>query len=168
MADTFIKIARVDVGAGGATTFDFTSIPSTYTDLCLKISCRTSNATTAEVANISFNGSSSSISVRFIYGSGSSATSATSTSYAIWTGGANATANTFGNAEMYFPNYAGSSNKSWSADSVSENNATEAYANLFAGLWSNTSAINRITLTAGAGSNFAQYSSATLYGILKA
>ena len=50
---------------------------------------------------------------------------------------------------------------------VSENNATTAYATLNAGLWSNTAAINAIGLTITSGQNFAQYSTATLYGILK-
>lgn len=168
MADTFIKIASVDVGAGGASSIDFTSISSAYTDLCLKISTRTNDANAAQVVDIKLNNSASSISVRMIYGSGSSTASTTSTSNAIWTAANSATASTFGNAEIYFPNYTSSNYKSWSADSVSENNASAAYANLFAGLWSNTAAINQITLIAGASASFMQYSSATLYGILKA
>ena len=51
-----------------------------------------------------------------------------------------------------------------SADGVMENNATEAYQNLVAGLWSNTSAITSLTLAKSTG-NFVQYSSASLYGI---
>jgi hypothetical protein len=40
MATTFIKIASVTVGSGGAASMDFTSIPSTYTDLVIKVSTR--------------------------------------------------------------------------------------------------------------------------------
>ena len=40
MATTFTKIASVTVGSGGASSIDFTSIPSTYTDLCVKLSTR--------------------------------------------------------------------------------------------------------------------------------
>ena len=102
-----------------------------------------------------------------LQGNGASASSDADYS-GSWNAGANATANTFGNSEIYIPNYTGSNYKSISADSVSENNASAAYANLFAGLWSNTAAINQITLIPGASANFAQYSTATLYGILKA
>ena len=74
-----------------------------------------------------------------------------------------ATASTFGNAEIYIPNYASSNNKSVSADFVSETNAADAIFGLTAGLWANTSAITSIKLTPAAA--FAQYSTATLYGI---
>jgi hypothetical protein len=38
--------------------------------------------------------------------------------------GANSTASTFSNGEVYFPNYTSSNNKSFSADAVSEKNAS--------------------------------------------
>jgi len=76
------------------------------------------------------------------------------------------TASTFGNGQVYIPNYAGSNNKSTSADTVSEDNATLAYSALTAGLWSNTAAITSITIAAV--TNFAQYSTAYLYGISNA
>jgi hypothetical protein len=66
--------------------------------------------------------------------------------------------------EIYFPNYASATNKSFSIDSVTENNATLANQFLTAGLWSNTAAITSITLLAASG-NLAYYSTASLYGI---
>lgn len=165
---TYIQIgSTVTVGAGGAANIDFSSIPSTYTDLVLKVSARTSDSNVGQVVNIAFNGSSASITARLLYGNGAAAISSTSTSNGLWTSGNSATASTFGNAELYFPNYAGSTNKSWSSDSVTETNGTTAYTILLAGLWSNTAAINQITLTPGASANFAQYSTASLYGISK-
>jgi len=77
------------------------------------------------------------------------------------------TSNTFANSENYLPNYAGSNNKSMSVDVVTENNATASFTAFYAQLWTNTAAVNRITLTPNAG-NFAQYSTATLYGISNA
>jgi hypothetical protein len=74
------------------------------------------------------------------------------------------TANTFGNTDIYIPNYAGSANKSVSVDTVEENNGTTARALLGAILWSNTAAITALGLTPVSGS-FVQYSTATLYGI---
>jgi hypothetical protein len=79
-----------------------------------------------------------------------------------------ATSNTFGNGEFYIPNYAGATNKSASNDGVSENNGTTAYAGLAANLWSNTAAINRVTFTPDAGSDFVQHSTIYLYGVKNA
>jgi hypothetical protein len=67
---------------------------------------------------------------------------------------------------MYIPNYAGTSyQKSISADSVTENNGTTAYNAFHSGLWLSTAAITSIKLDPY-GTDFAQYSSASLYGIL--
>lgn len=167
MPNTFTKIASVTVGAGGASSIDFTSIPSTYTDLCIKISgrCTLADANFSSVL-MEFNGSSANKSNRFIYGNGSSAISGTDTNLAsvLSAGNALTTSSTFGNAEIYIPNYAGSSNKSSSADGVAEANATTATMALTANLWSNTAAVTSIRLYFNSG-NFAQYSTAVLYGI---
>jgi hypothetical protein len=167
MADTFVKIATVTVGSGGAASMDFTSIPSTYTDLCLKFSARsnTNIAGNGDLYYLLFNGSSANFTKKYLYGSGTAAASlSTANNTYGWIDSSDATASTFGNGEIYIPNYAGSSNKSFSTDSVTETNATAAYTALLASLWSNTAAINQITLTSYAGS-FVQYSTATLYGI---
>lgn len=166
MPDTFVKIASVTVGSGGASSIDFTSIPSTYTDLCVKLSARPTSGGTTQ-AQIRFNSSGgTAYSDKTIEGDGSTAVSFSRSSqayvFAVAVNGT--TSNTFGNTEFYIPNYAGSNNKSISIDSVSEANTTSAYMALVAGLWSNTSAINAVNLTLN-GVNFAQYSTATLYGI---
>ena len=77
------------------------------------------------------------------------------------------TPNTFSNGEMYVPNYAGSTQKSASLDSVAENNASTAYMAMQAGLWTGTAAITSIALTPDTSTSpsFSQYSTATLYGI---
>lgn len=77
------------------------------------------------------------------------------------------TANTFGNFEVYIPNYTSANNKSLSADSVTEDNASSVYGmSLVAGLWANTDAITSILVQdIAGGSNLAQYSTARLYGI---
>ena len=168
MATTYVQIgSTVTVGAGGAASIDFSSIPSTYTDLKIVASLRT--VLTGQVVQsllIQFNGSTTGYSYRLLQGSGSTAASYNNTTrYFGDAPAADATANTFGNLEIYIPNYAGSANKSYSADSVTENNSTSALANLDAGLWSNTAAITSISLSAA--NNFVQYSTASLYGISK-
>ena len=167
MPDTFIKIASVTVGSGGASSIDFTSIPSTYTDLCVKFSLRFDLPFDAANINIRFNSNASGYSTRRLKGTGSAAISDSTSGAASmvfnYGAGDTLTANTFGNGELYIPNYAGSSNKSVSSDAVTENNATAAYAVLQAGLWSNTAAITSISLLCDG--NWKQYSTATLYGI---
>jgi hypothetical protein len=164
---TYFKIASVTVGAGGASSIDFTSIPSTYTDLIVKISTRDNRGGSQNGYFISINGSTSNFSAKQIQSDGSSTPAsfgiARLIGYSTTTSG---TANTFSNAEFYFSNYAGSNYKSISSDAVQENNQTTAYILVGAHLWSNTAAITSITFTPDTAS-FVQYSTATLYGIKK-
>jgi hypothetical protein len=170
MAFTYSKLAESTVGAGGSSTITFNNIPQNYTDLIIKISGRTAAA--QGVAQLSFNGTTNNLSSRIIYGIGSSAGSASYASVirAGYIVGTDYTASTFSNNEIYIPNYSGSTSKSISIDSVTENNATEAYSSLNAGLWSNVTGITSLTLTVlnnsnGVASTFVQHSTATLYGI---
>lgn len=171
MPDTFSKIATVTVGAGGASSINFASIPSIYTDLCLKLSLRGSGAGTGDHIYATFNGSTSGYSGKWLEGNGSAASSNGGTSltkaYFMSTSYSSATANVFGSADVYISNYASSNNKSFSVDTVGETNGTTQYMDIVAGLWANSAAINQITITP-ASSTWAQYSEATLYGIVKA
>lgn len=167
MPNTFELIASSTVGAGGAASIDFTSIPATFTDLCVKYSVRTSISSPYANVNIKFNGSSSSYTMIRLVGDGSSAASYSNTEIFDVAVGSTATASTFSNAEFYIPNYAGSTNKSVSGDAVGEHNATTSQAMLYAGLWSNTAAINQVTLTPTSGT-FLQYTTAYLYGVKNA
>ncbi len=169
MPNTYTLIASNTVGSGGAASVIFSSIPSTYTDLVIKISARSnSNAGgTYTELGISFNGSTANFSGRRLYGVGSGiASSDTVTPRAGISNSNTATASAFGNGEIYIPNYASANYKSVSTDSVQETVATTAIAMLTAILWSDTSAINQITLTLGVG-NFVEYSTFALYGINK-
>ena len=163
---TYIKIASATISAvGGAASIGFSSIPSTYTDLVFVSSIRNLDSNNG-TAYIKINTSTANFTYRHLYGSGSAAASGTGTNETGVVNPNNYTASTFSNSSIYFPNYAGSTNKSFSSDSVNENNATTAYGVLMASLWSQTTAINAIELYPFSG-NFAQYSTATLYGISK-
>ena len=164
-----IPIQTVTVGSGGASAVEFNNIPQIYTDLCLKFSFRLdSNPQSGNWSsiNISFNGSTSNFSYRLLYGSGTSAASQTGTTEIAWVNSSASTTSTFGNAELYIPNYGGSNNKSVSSDFVQDGNSSAALMGILASLWSSTSPITGIKFTPPSG-NFAQYSSATLYGIRK-
>ena len=166
MANTFTLIASTTVGSGGAANITFSSIPSTYTDLLVKWSARSVKSAAQESVYINFNGSTSNFSSKWLYGDGSGAYSLSTSTVesAGFCVAGTMTANTFTSADCYIPNYAGSNNKSFSIDSVDEGNQTTVYSELIAGLWSNTAAINSIKIYPAA-NNFAQYTTAYIYGI---
>jgi len=170
MPANYVLLEKITVGAAGASSVTFSSIPQTgYTDLVVKASIRSSGS----VATISttFNGSSTGYSERLLYGTGTAAASASSSSasYINWvfnTNESSSTASTFSNCEFYIPNYTSSNNKSISSDNVTENNATGATAYLDAALWANSAAITSITMgLTGTSALFAQYSTFYLYGV---
>ena len=171
MPDTFVKIASVTVGAGGSSSIDFTSIPSTYTDLCIKLSIRTNNNAVFDSAKINFNADTgSNYSRLYLVAEGTAFNNFSATGNAAYfpsysLSAANATASTFSNSEFYIPNYAGSNQKSISMDATAETNAATAYLGIHAGRWTGTAAINQITIAPSSGTLFNQYSTATLYGI---
>lgn len=168
MALTYVAIATVTVGSGGAATMEFTSIPGTYTDLAVLTSLRCARSNFYSQAQIYFNGSTSNHSIRYLlYDYPSTPSSGSNTVPAYWyPPAATATANTFTNDFIYIANYAGSNNKSYSIDAVPENNNANNYlAGLWAGLWSNSAAITSITIDSPISDTFVQYSTATLYGI---
>ena len=169
MANTFELIYSATVGSGGASSIDFTVIPSTYTDLVVLVSARQSGAAITASLNMSLNGSTSSFSYRALQGAGSGtpASFAGSTNYIGQSPASTATASTFGNAQIYIPNYAGSTNKSISVETVDELNGTTTYAQMTASLWSNTAAINALSIISGNGV-FSQYTTAYLYGVKNA
>lgn len=167
MATTFYKIASVTVGSGGASTIVFSSIPNTYTDLCLKLSVRSNRAASEDGLGITVNSASSGYTYRILSGNGTSTSSVATAYEQIWAArlnGNTTTSNTFTSSEFYFPNYTGSASKSYSGDSVTENSATEAFATMSALLQSSTSAISSLTIQAINGT-LMQYSTANLYGI---
>ncbi len=176
MANTFELIASSTVGSGGAADITFSSIPSTFTDICVLLSGRSTASFTRRILRLRINGSStaSDYTGRDVVGSGSAASSGsqpagTSSYIQIYDlPAANATASTFGNISIYIPNYANSTTyKSVSVDAVAEDNITTAYMSLLAGIYNQNTAITQIYLAPDSG-NFAEYSTAYLYGVKNA
>lgn len=172
MPANYVLLEKITVGAAGASSVTFSSIPQTgYTDLVVKASARTSRAAVEDGMGLYFNADTSNYTWRTLFGNGSSASSVTQTSGygTVWISrvdGANATANTFASVDVYIPNYTSSNYKSYNVDGVTENNATEAYANITAPLFSSTAAITSITLVGG-NAPFIQGSTFYLYGVAK-
>lgn len=169
MANTYVKIAQVVVGSSNATTIDFTNIPNNYDDLLIAYSARTNRASeVVDNINIGFNGTTTNLTSRYLVGTGTAVVSSTSLNrFGGFATGASATASTFGNTMVYIPNYAGSTNKSFSVDSVTETNGSQSYQIFSAGLWSQTAAVTSVAFTSNTSDSFVQHSTATLYGIKK-
>jgi hypothetical protein len=168
MANTYTLLETITVGAAGASSVTFNSIPQTgYTDLVVKMSARTTRAYLEDSVFMRFNGDSGSNYVRkILYGDGASVLSGggSYTSVDFYVCGDTATTNTFGNSEITIPNYRSANYKAVSLDQVTENNATTAIMTAQAGSWNNTAAITSISFTPNAGT-FKQYSTFSLYGV---
>ena len=166
---THTLIERITVGAAGAASVTFNSIPQTgYTDLKIVGSARlsTNGGNTWYDLTGTFNGSATGYSGKQLYGTGSAAGSQTeaTTYFAVIQTSSTATASTFGSFELYVPNYTSSNYKSVSQDRVTENNAASALISMIATLWSNTAAITSLSLAAISGT-IVQFSTFSLYGI---
>jgi hypothetical protein len=168
----YVLLERTELNASVA-SITFANIPqSGYTDLKVVISARGDGASGSFICQ--FNGATTGLSSRVLYGINGNATGSSSYSdeNSIWgyTTNSGSTSNTFNNAEIYIPNYNVSGvNKPVSIDAVNETNAADARQNMTAGLWSSTAAITSITLLSKTGSNvatnFTQYSTFSLYGL---
>jgi hypothetical protein len=156
-----------------AASIEFTSIPQTFTDLVVLASIRTARTDdTFDDIVFRFNGDStaSRYTFRRLFGNGSAASSSNAALdrgyFGVFSSNLS-TANTFGNGSLYIPNYAGSTNKSSSADTVMENNATASRQILLANLYSATTAISSILFFSDVGANLMAGSTISLYGITK-
>ena len=156
-----MQLIQTQTLASAQASITFSSIPQTFTDLYLLFSMRTSASSTN--ADIGLNGSYADFSVRSLFGDGSGVTSETTVRIV----GAVTDQTPFTNGSVYIPNYTSSVAKSISIDTVSEKNGTTAYQTIWAGLWNQTAAITSVSLKEDGGGNLAQYSSVSLYGILK-
>jgi hypothetical protein len=169
MANTYTLISS-NVLSGSAANVTFSSIPSTYTDLVLRMSVRTSSAGTSDVVAIQFNGDTgNNYSYTFLSGNGSSPTSASGsgfgTTYAGQTNGDGSTANCFGSVELYIPLYNSTTNKSTTGYGASEQNSTSAVMRAVSGYYVSSSGISSVTIFSNAGGNLLTGSSFYLYGI---
>jgi len=165
MAQNYVLLERIELNASAASV-TFASIPqSGYTDLKVVASARTDAAYNTIYLGTEFNGVTTGYSARDLYGTGSAAASRVPTgTLDPVIPGASSTASVFSNMEFYVPNYTSSAYKSYSADSVTENNGTTAFQALTALLWSNTAAITSIKFTPELGS-LQSGSTFSLYGL---
>jgi hypothetical protein len=162
-------ITSVTVGSGGAASVTLPAtgtIPATHTDLQVLMSVRTAGGGAGDTIRVQFNSSAANFTVKELNGDGATTgSSSRSDGYIGFMNAGGSTSSTFSNASLYIPNYTSSNYKSYSVDKVSEQNGTTAYAELVAGLWSNTAAITSLTFVSAGSFNIVEGSTFYLYGI---
>jgi hypothetical protein len=162
-------VSTVTLGSA-ATSISFTGVPQSGTDLLILFSARTTEDANGFLVDINGD-TASNYTSRILGGNGSSVFSSSSTDVALLgfsTVPSSATANTFSNGSIYFPNYTSSTAKTGSTDSVTENNGTVSTQLIAALRWAGTAAITTVRLWQPAGRTFVQNTSASLYIITKA
>jgi hypothetical protein len=164
-----MKLIETKTLTSDTAAIEFTSIPQDGTDLVVLATLRVSfdfSLATWWLAGLTFNSNTSGYSTRNLQGDGSGVGSDTDTTFYFRPNDAGSTSNTFGNASVYITNYAGSTNKGVSMNNVSEQNGTQAQAQIWGGLWSNTAAITSLKIEAN-GSNLVAGTTVSLYKITK-
>lgn len=163
------KIETVTVGAGGAASIEFTSIPQDGVDLVLVMSLRSDRAANSDSAGLTLNSSTSNFSWIWLRGQGTFVQSASGTDNrtGLWANGNTATANTFANGQIIIANYTSSAAKSISIDGVGEDVESGQNPNLTiqASLWNDTSAITSVGISSFYGTEWLEHSTASLYKI---
>lgn len=149
--------------SGNVSTITFSNIPSTYTDLVVRVSAR-SSAASPEGTYILFNGTTANFSGTYIIGDGGTPGIGNIARYigSIFGGG---NTNAFNCSYIYIPNYAVAATKTFTVTNCAENSGTQGYNNIMGGQWADNTAISSIGITS---TGFTQNSSFTLYGITKA
>ena len=176
----FTVIDHTELGAA-ASSWDVTSIPSSYDHLLIKASARVDVAGANALSNMTVFVGDGSLDTGTNYSStwlvnysgtvesvGTGTGSAGSLYHKV--NNATSTADTFTSFSIWIPNYANTTNyKQFLTATALEGASTTAYyyANILrADLWTSTAAIDEIQLLSAVGSsNFVQYSTFTLYGV---
>jgi len=175
--NSFESISTVTVGSGGTGTITFSSIPSTYKHLQLRVFAQTDRGTYGiDEARMRFNSDTgSNYSAHRTFGDGattSSSADTTQTGFLVGSGGlGTTTGGQFGINIIDILDYASTSKyKTTRSLTGTDHNGLVGGIGARVGpngsLWMNSgSAISSITLIPGNSSNFTQYSSFALYGI---
>jgi hypothetical protein len=174
MPVTYEKIADYTVPAGGQTTFSFTSIPNTYTDLLIKISARKVESGGGTNLQMRFNSATTGYTQRAIIATNPSPDipvtyyDASEIGFMYVCDGSQ-TAGAFNSTDIYIPNYLGSQPKSVGVENQTmtmSDSGGQVFGNF---MWNSSAAITSIYFQIGNGTQtFAQYSNLILYGILRA
>jgi len=172
--NSYESISTVTVGSGGQSSIDFTSIPSTYKHLQIRVLCRSETAFTNDgiLMRVGTGGTLDTTSTlwgHFLKGDGASATAGSRSSTnieMIQSSGATSTAEVFGVAVIDLLDYQNTNkNKTFrSLTGVDQNGSTGEIRLMSGSYGANTNAIDTIRFYSPFG-NISRYSSFALYGI---
>jgi len=167
-------IATTTVGAGGATSITFSSIPQNFTHLHLRAFTRGVVSSGTNIP-MQFNGdgTSGNYITHYVGGTGAATFSGSTGGNANigWTMGTTDTANGFGASIVDILDYT-NTNKNKTVRTlngvVQDATTGTGLLGLWSGLWISTAAINSINISLSSTPLFAQYSTFQLYGITTA
>lgn len=167
-ATSYESIATVTVGSGGSSTISFSSIPSTYKHLQVRLSLKGSLTDVGIDVFTSINSDTTSGNYYSHYlgtnGGGGTFQGANANRYFGAMPGSTST-NIFSGVVMDFLDYTNTNKYKTGRCIYGYDMNGSGYTTLQSVLWKNTSAINTLTFTSATGGNFQQYSQASLYGI---
>lgn len=173
LAGDFEHIETQTVGAGGAASITFSSIPGTYKHLQVRAIGRTNRSSFIDVVGIEFNGDTSTANYNnhILNGDGAAATSSRQTGveakWCVYTvPAANASSSIFGGYVIDVLDYASTSKyKTVRTLAGQDQNNTAGNVALNSNLWMNTAAVNSVKLYPYYGTQFVQHTSISLYGV---
>lgn len=165
----FYHMGTVEVGAGGASSIEFTGIPAIYKHLQVRAILR-ADGTGSPGVSIRFNSNSSSnYAYHTLSGDGSSPSAGAATSAAFGAVGVMPTtthaSGIFAAHVIDILNYSSTSKNTTTRSAAGQDFNGSGLFRLSSTLWANTSAVSGMSLFDSSGRNFAQYSTAALYGV---
>jgi hypothetical protein len=165
--NSYESIATVTVGSGGTGTVTFSSIPSTYKHLQVRITALESND---GVMGFRFNSDSgNNYTIHELYGTGSSAAAYAATSQSNIGINYNYSASPLSSAPSVavvdLLDYTNTSKNTTLRALCGVDYNGSGYVRLDSGAWFNTAAVTQIDIVAFSSKTFNQYSSFALYGI---
>lgn len=167
----FEHIQTITVGAGGAASVSFSSIPQTYKHLQIRAIARGKSGNAGPYNTyLTFNGdAANNYATHRLVGDGTSAvaygTSSRANGFVFYTPTTNDAANIFGAGVIDILDYA-STSKNKTVRSIGGYDQNGAgWVNFFSALWMSTNAITSLTLTSETAETWVKYSTFSLYGI---
>lgn len=170
---SYESIATQTVGAGGAATVTFSSIPQTFKHLQIRGIARGTSTSTYDRVDYRFNSDSGTNYARHLILAGGISTpesygyTGQTFGAAAYVSGATLNSAVFGAVVIDILDYTNTSKyKTVKSIGGADGNGSQTYMNLASAVWQSTSAITSITIgPIEAATNLAQYSSFALYGI---
>ena len=167
---SYESIATVTVGSGGSSSITFSSIPSTYQHLQVRLMARTNRAAAGDFLTVIFNSDTgANYSYHYLQGDGSSALAGSSTNspyvFLHRFAASSATSGVNGVGVLDVLDYANTNKYKTTRSLAGYDNNGSGAIELDSGNWRNTGAITSITIAPGLGTSLNQYSSFALYGI---